>query len=114
MPQRRMEKHMIKGILRVKRSVGRVSDRIRPGLQALPARPAAAATATRFGARGACTSSATRLVKHKLMEVMRVREDDRLLDGRVEIDDADLGGERSGGKRGRGSENKVPFVAAVQ
>ena len=32
----------------------------------------------------------------------------------VEIDDAYLGGERSGGKVGRGSENKVPFVAAVQ
>ena len=53
------------------------------------------------------------LMKHKLMEVMRVREDTRQLDGRVEIDDADLGGERSGGKSGRGSENKVPFVAAV-
>ncbi len=54
------------------------------------------------------------LVKHKLMEVMRVREADRQLEGRVEIDDAYLGGERSGGKAGRGSENKVPFVAAVQ
>ena len=54
------------------------------------------------------------LIKHKLMEVMRVREDARQLDGRVEIDDAYLGGERSGGKTGRGSENKVPFVAAVQ
>ena len=33
---------------------------------------------------------------------------------RVELDDAYLGGERSGGKRGRGSQNKVPFIAAVQ
>ena len=32
----------------------------------------------------------------------------------MEIDDAYLGGERSGGKTGRGSENKIPFVAAVQ
>jgi hypothetical protein len=32
----------------------------------------------------------------------------------VEIDDAYLGGQRSGGKAGRGSENKIPFVAAVQ
>ena len=32
----------------------------------------------------------------------------------MEIDDAYLGGERSGGKRGRGSENKVSFIAAVQ
>ena len=54
------------------------------------------------------------LVKHKLMETMRLREAPRQLSGRVEIDDAFLGGERTGGKRGRGSENKVPFVAAVQ
>ena len=32
----------------------------------------------------------------------------------MEIDDAYLGGERSGGKRGRGSQNKVPCIAAVQ
>jgi hypothetical protein len=54
------------------------------------------------------------LVKHKLMEIMRQREDGRQLSGRVEIDDAYLGGEHSGGKSGRGSENKVPFIAAVQ
>ena len=53
-------------------------------------------------------------MKHKLMEVMRLREDSRQLTGRVEIDDAYLGGERAGGKRGRGSKNKVSFVAAVQ
>ena len=49
---------------------------------------------------------------HKLMAVMRVREDSRALDGRVMIDGAFLGGERSGGKPGRGSVNKVPLVAA--
>jgi transposase-like protein len=54
------------------------------------------------------------LVKHKLMEVMRLREEDRRLTGRVEIDDAYLGGERSDGTTGRGSANKVPFIAAVQ
>ena len=54
------------------------------------------------------------LVKHKLMETMRLREESRQLSGRVEIDDSYLGGERMGGKPGRGSENKVPFVAAVQ
>lgn len=54
------------------------------------------------------------LVKHKIMEAMRVSEADRQLSGRVEIDDAYLGGQRSGGKTGRGSENKVPFVVAVQ
>jgi ribosomal protein L37AE/L43A len=53
------------------------------------------------------------LMKHKIMEAMRLREDRRELGGRVEIDDAYLGGEHSGGKTGRGTENKVPFVAAV-
>lgn len=62
---------------------------------------------------GVCYKTAW-LLKHKLMEVMRLREQDRQLTGRVEIDDAYLGGERSGGKVGRGSENKVPFIAAVQ
>jgi ribosomal protein L37AE/L43A len=62
---------------------------------------------------GVCYRSAW-LIKHKIMEAMRLREASRELSGRVEIDDAYLGGERSGGKPGRGSENKVPFVAAVQ
>jgi ribosomal protein L37AE/L43A len=52
-------------------------------------------------------------VKHKLMQVMKEQEDSRKLHGDVVIDDAYLGGERQG-KRGRGSENKIPFVAAVQ
>lgn len=53
-------------------------------------------------------------IKRKLMEVMREREESRQLDGRVEIDDAYLGGGLPGGKSGRGSENKVPFIVAVQ
>lgn len=53
-------------------------------------------------------------VKHKLMQVMFEQEQTTKLSGRVEVDDAYLGGEHEGGKRGRGSENKVPFVAAVQ
>ncbi|HYW76780.1 MAG TPA: IS1595 family transposase [Gammaproteobacteria bacterium] len=61
---------------------------------------------------GVCYRSAWRM-KHKLMEAMRERETSRRLDGFVEIDDAYLGGERNGGKRGRGSENKRPFVIAV-
>lgn len=52
-------------------------------------------------------------IKHKLMQVMVEREADRKLDGRVEVDDAYLGGEHPGGKRGRGSENKTAFIAAV-
>ena len=53
------------------------------------------------------------LIDHKLMHAMAVREERYVLEGQVQVDDAYLGGERSGGKAGRGSENKVPFVAAV-
>lgn len=53
-------------------------------------------------------------MKHKLMQVMYEREHSTRLSGRVEVDDAYLGGENPGGKAGRGSENKVPFIAAVQ
>ena len=54
------------------------------------------------------------LLKHKLMQVMVEREQWRQLTGRVEIDDAYLGGEVRGGRAGRGSPNKIPFVVAVQ
>ncbi|MBL0352075.1 MAG: IS1595 family transposase [Dechloromonas sp.] len=53
------------------------------------------------------------LIQHKLMQVMADREERYHLEGKVQVDDAYLGGERTGGKVGRGSENKVPFVAAV-
>jgi hypothetical protein len=53
-------------------------------------------------------------MKHKLMQVMKERKDQDYLTGRIEIDDAYLGGRNKGGKRGRGSENKLPFFAAVQ
>ena len=52
-------------------------------------------------------------VKHKIMAVMARREGETALTGRVEMDDAYLGGVRSGGKRGRGAAGKTPFVAAV-
>ena len=45
---------------------------------------------------------------------MRQREENQPLQGDVRVDDAYLGGERTGGKAGRGSENKVAFVAAVE
>ena len=53
-------------------------------------------------------------MKHKLMQVMLERDQDKPLSGFIEIDDAYLGGERSGGKVGRGAEGKTPFLAAVQ
>lgn len=62
---------------------------------------------------GVCYQTAW-LIKHKLLEVMRQREEGRQLTGRIEMDDAYLGGQRRGGTVGRGSENKVSFVAAVQ
>jgi ISXO2-like transposase domain/Transposase zinc-ribbon domain len=55
------------------------------------------------------------LMKHKLMRAMAGREAAKpKLQGRVEIDDTYLGGERSGGKRGRGAAGKTPVVAAVE
>ena len=52
-------------------------------------------------------------IHHKLMQSMLEREALYTLQGSVQADDAYLGGENPGGKAGRGSENKVPFVAAV-
>ena len=49
------------------------------------------------------------------MAAMAAREAEKpKLAGRIEVDDAYLGGERSGGKRGRGAAGKTPFVAAVE
>lgn len=52
-------------------------------------------------------------VKQKIMQVMKERDDTKPLEGTIQLDDAYYGGEHRGGKRGRGSENKKPFVAAV-
>ncbi len=51
-------------------------------------------------------------LKQKIMAVMTGRENAKRLDGRIEMDDAYLGGRRPG-KRGRGAAGKQPFVAAV-
>src|SRR5690554_6249379 len=53
------------------------------------------------------------LLKQKLMQAMRERDDEKLLSGAVQVDDAYWGGQRRGGKRGRGAAGKTPFVAAV-
>lgn len=52
-------------------------------------------------------------IKQKLMQVMKGRDDSKPLSGTVQLDDVYWGGEQRGGKRGRGSPNKTPFVAAV-
>ena len=53
------------------------------------------------------------LIQHKIMQAMAERDAQYTLCGEVRVDDADRGGARVGGKAGRGSEHKVPFVAAV-
>ena len=53
-------------------------------------------------------------IRHKLMQVMMERDREHPLGGSIQLDDAYLGGERSGGKRGRGAPGKTPFVAAVE
>jgi transposase-like protein len=54
-------------------------------------------------------------MKQKLVTAMEERDAGKpKLSGRVEMDDAYLGGVRSGGKRGRGAAGKTPFVAAVE
>jgi transposase-like protein len=67
-----------------------------------------------LGRRLGVTQTTAWKIKHKLQQVMMERDADKHLTGRVEIDDADLGGERTGGKRGRGAVGKTPFVAAVE
>jgi hypothetical protein len=52
------------------------------------------------------------LIKQKLMEVMRQRNQAYKLDGLIQVDDAYVGGEKPG-KSGRGARNKLPFVVAV-
>ena len=59
------------------------------------------------------SSNTGAMIYHKLAQVMKEREGKKPLSGNVEIDDAYWGGKKKG-KRGRGSENKTPFVAAVE
>lgn len=58
--------------------------------------------------------SAAWRMRHKLQYVMINRDKDLKLSQRVEIDDAYLGGVMSGGKVGRGTENKTTFIAAIE
>lgn len=67
-----------------------------------------------LGRRLGVTQTTAWKIKAKLAEVMRIDNDRTPLDGRVEMDDAYLGGKRSGGKTGRGSPGKRPIVVAVQ
>jgi len=52
-------------------------------------------------------------MKQKIMQVMKERDDSQPLSGTIQLDDVYWGGERHGGARGRGSENKIPYVTAI-
>jgi ribosomal protein L37AE/L43A len=67
-----------------------------------------------LGRRLGVTQTTAWKIKHKLAQVMLERDSRKRLGGRIEIDDVYLGGQRSGGKRGRGAPGKTPFVAAVE
>ncbi len=67
-----------------------------------------------LGRRLGVTQTTAWKIKTKLAEVMRIAGEGDRLSGRIEMDDAYLGGERSGGKSGRGSPGKKPIVVAVQ
>lgn len=58
--------------------------------------------------------NATWRLKHKLMQAMKENDDKQPLENIVQLDDAYWGGKGKGGKRGRGSKKKTPFVAAIQ
>ena len=53
------------------------------------------------------------MLHSKILHAMSERDECYVLHGEVQMDDAYFGGERPGGKAGRGSENKVPIVAAI-
>ena len=53
------------------------------------------------------------LLHNKILKAMSDRDDAYVLRGKIQMDDAYLGGERPGGKAGRGSENKIPIIAAI-
>ena len=53
------------------------------------------------------------LLKHKIQQVMKERDDSKPLTQFVQLDDAYWGGKKRDGVRGRGATGKTPFVAAV-
>ena len=65
-----------------------------------------------LGRRLGVTQTTAWTMKHKLAQVMLERNAAKRLGGSVQMDDAYIGGERSG-KSGRGAAGKPPFVAAV-
>ena len=52
-------------------------------------------------------------MEQKIIRVMKKRDDQKLLSGKIQLDDVYWVGELYGGSRGRDSENKILFVAPV-
>jgi transposase-like protein len=65
-----------------------------------------------LGRRLGVTQTAAWTMKHKLAQVMLQPNATKRLQGNVQMDDAYIGGVRSGGI-GRGAAGKTPFVAAI-
>ena len=61
-----------------------------------------------LGRRLGVTQTTAWTIKHKLAQVMLERDAEQQLNGRVELDDAYLGGERSGGKRAAAQRARRP------
>lgn len=54
------------------------------------------------------------LMKHKIQQVMKERDDSKPISSAViQLDDAYWGGKKRDGRRGRGATGKLPFIAAV-
>ncbi len=64
-----------------------------------------------LGRRLGVTQTAAWMMKHKLAQVMLERNASKRLKGNVQMDDAYIGGARSG--RGRGARGKTRFVAGI-
>lgn len=58
-------------------------------------------------------SNTALLMKHKLQQVMKLRDDSKPLTGFIQLDDSYWGGKKHDGNRGRGATGKLPFIAAV-
>ena len=65
-----------------------------------------------LGRRLGVTQTTAWVMKHKLAQVMLERNASKKLKGKVQMDDAYIGGQRPG-RPGRGAAGKTPFVAAV-
>lgn len=59
------------------------------------------------------SSNTALLMKHKLQQVMKLRDDSKPLSHFTQIDDSYWGGKKHDGNRGRGATGKIPFIAAV-